>query len=110
MCHRADAVSRARQLVEILPPDTVMRILRYLIGSYWQRYTGWPDLLVYNDGAYFLCGSQRVGRQVTRRSEAVGGGQYFGSSAALPSRQGSPNAMASISSGCLILILRRHSP
>lgn len=52
--HPEDAVSRARQLVEILPPAAVMRILRYLVDSYWQRYLGWPDLLIYNDTSYFF--------------------------------------------------------
>jgi hypothetical protein len=44
--HREEDVDRARQLVEALPPDTIITILRYLAGDYWGRYLGWPDLLL----------------------------------------------------------------
>jgi hypothetical protein len=52
--HRAADVQRARQLIAILPAQVVLRILRYLIGDYWRRYIGWPDLLVYKDDSYFF--------------------------------------------------------
>jgi hypothetical protein len=36
----------ARRLVKVLPKQTLLTILRYLVGSYWERYVGWPDLIV----------------------------------------------------------------
>lgn len=47
-------VERARTIVEVLPPDVLLRILRYLVGNYWGRYIGWPDLLVYNEGSFLF--------------------------------------------------------
>ncbi len=44
----------ARQLIKILPPETVCQILRYLVNDYWGRYLGWPDLLAYRDKEYFF--------------------------------------------------------
>lgn len=52
--HRDDTVATARRLVEILPGDLLRRILKYLVESYWARYTGWPDLLVYDADSYFF--------------------------------------------------------
>lgn len=52
--HSEDDVMRARRIIEILPADTVRRILRYLVESYWARFTGWPDLLVFNSTSYFF--------------------------------------------------------
>jgi hypothetical protein len=52
--HRAEDIETARRLVEILPWTTVRRILRYLIESYWQRYLGWPDLLVFKEDDFFF--------------------------------------------------------
>lgn len=45
--HRREDVVTARLLVEQLPPTTTIAILRYLIGDYWGRFCGWPDLFVY---------------------------------------------------------------
>ena len=50
--HRTETVERARKLVEILEPSTIMRILKYLMDGYWERYLGWPDLLAYNEKGY----------------------------------------------------------
>lgn len=47
--HRPIQVDLARRIVEILPPRTVLAILRYLVDDYWGRYLGWPDLLLYRD-------------------------------------------------------------
>jgi VRR-NUC domain len=47
--HRDEDVDRARKLVEILPPSTVIAILRFLTQNYWGRYLGWPDLLLYRE-------------------------------------------------------------
>lgn len=52
--HRIDDVEKARQLLAILPVDVVVSILRYLVGHYWGRYLGWPDLLVYNEHGFFF--------------------------------------------------------
>ena len=52
--HRPKDVERARQLKEVLPYDVLIRVLRYLINEYWNRYLGWPDLLVHRPGEYFL--------------------------------------------------------
>jgi hypothetical protein len=51
---REENARRARQLIEVLPADVIVRILRYLVGDYWGRFTGWPDLLVHKDGAFFF--------------------------------------------------------
>jgi VRR-NUC domain len=50
--HREKDVDRARQLVETLPPETIVEILRYLVGDYWARFVGWPDLLLYRSGEF----------------------------------------------------------
>ena len=52
--HRSEDVKIARQIVSILPVDIIQRILSYLIGDYWNRYVGWPDLLVYNQEEFFF--------------------------------------------------------
>ncbi len=52
--HRPDDVARARKIIEILPAEIIRNILKYLIQSYWERYLGWPDLLVYTLGEYFF--------------------------------------------------------
>ena len=52
--HRSTDVDRARRLLAILPREPLMRILRYLIDSYWTRYLGWPDLILFREGEYFF--------------------------------------------------------
>jgi hypothetical protein len=52
--HRVADIETARKLVLILPFEVICRVLRYLVDSYWERYLGWPDLLVYKDGEYFF--------------------------------------------------------
>jgi hypothetical protein len=49
-----ETVRVAREIVSILPVDTILTILRYLIDDYWERYLGWPDLLVYNKSSFFF--------------------------------------------------------
>lgn len=44
----------ARRLLEILPPERVTRIVRFLLEDYWGRYLGWPDLLCYRQGEFFF--------------------------------------------------------
>lgn len=50
--HRPEDVDRAGRLVELLPPHTIIAILRYLVKDYWGRYLGWPDLLLYRLGEF----------------------------------------------------------
>lgn len=52
--HREADVLCARPLIEVLPAEIIVRILRYLVGDYWRRYTGWPDLLVYKESDFFF--------------------------------------------------------
>ena len=47
-------MENARTIAEVLTPEAVLRILRYLVGSYWGRYLGWPDLLVYKEDHFFF--------------------------------------------------------
>lgn len=46
--HRPEDVARARKVVEVLAPDKTIRVIRYLLDSYWERYLGWPDLLAWS--------------------------------------------------------------
>jgi hypothetical protein len=52
--HRDVDVERARKLIDIIPPASVIEILQYLVADYWHHYLGWPDLLVYRPGEFFL--------------------------------------------------------
>jgi VRR-NUC domain-containing protein len=52
--HREQDVARARRLLDVLPAPAVSKILKYLVDSYWQRYCGWPDLLVYKNNDFFF--------------------------------------------------------
>jgi VRR-NUC domain len=47
-------IRTARQLMKVMPHDALLRVLRYLVGDYWQRYVGWPDLLLYSDADFFF--------------------------------------------------------
>lgn len=52
--HRSSDIERTRQLIQILSVDEICRVLKYLVGDYWRRYIGWPDLLVYKSDEYFF--------------------------------------------------------
>lgn len=52
--HDAADVEKARRIVEILPPEVLLRILRYLVGNYWGRYLGWPDLFLYRNNGFLF--------------------------------------------------------
>jgi hypothetical protein len=52
--HRDADVHRAQRLIELLPADTILAILRYLVDDYWGRYLGWPDLLLHRNGEFML--------------------------------------------------------
>ncbi len=47
--YRKSDIEKARKIVEVLPPVSIQTVLRYLVGDYWGRYIGWPDLLAYRD-------------------------------------------------------------
>jgi len=50
--HRIEDVAKAREIVSILPLDVTVKILRYMLGDYWRRYCGWPDLLIYRQDEF----------------------------------------------------------
>ena len=52
--HREQDIQRARQLLSVLPPQLILSILRFLVGDYWGRYLGWPDLLCYRGESFFF--------------------------------------------------------
>ena len=51
---RADQIQAARQLIEILPPASIVEMLRYLVEDYWGRRSGWPDLMIFRDHEFFF--------------------------------------------------------
>lgn len=52
--HNVDDLVRARKVVEVLSSDILAKILRYLVGNYWGRYIGWPDLLLFRANEILL--------------------------------------------------------
>jgi len=50
--HRPSDVQTARTILSVLPGESVRRILQYLVGDYWSRYLGWPDLIIHRDQAF----------------------------------------------------------
>lgn len=52
--HRDQDVQKARKIITILPVDVTHRILRYMLGDYWGRYVGWPDIIVHKDNNFFF--------------------------------------------------------
>ena len=52
--HRLEDVAKAREIVSVLPLDVIIKILKYLLGDYWRRYCGWPDLLIYRQDDFFF--------------------------------------------------------
>ena len=52
--HRSQDITKAREIVSILPVDVTRRILRYLVADYWKRYCGWPDMIVHNQDEFFF--------------------------------------------------------
>lgn len=52
--HRTEDINKAREIISILPTEKTLSILRYLLGDYWKRHCGWPDLLVHRDGEFFF--------------------------------------------------------
>jgi hypothetical protein len=52
--HKHEHVQVARKIVEVLEPYATLGIIEYLLGDYWGRYLGWPDMLVFNDDGYLF--------------------------------------------------------
>jgi len=52
--HRPEDIAKAYEIASVLPIDAIVRILRYLLGNYWHRYCGWPDLLIYREDNFFF--------------------------------------------------------
>ena len=52
--HRQSDIETAKRLLSILPPRIIKRILMFLIQDYYQRYLGWPDMLVFRDEQFFF--------------------------------------------------------
>ena len=52
--HNQEDVALAREIIAALPVKITQRILRYLIGGYWERYCGWPDLLAIKDDDFIF--------------------------------------------------------
>lgn len=72
--HRHDSIESARQILNIVPHDAIVRILRYLAADYWGRYVGWPDLVVHRLGEYFFAevkgSGDRLSEEQKRWTEA----------------------------------------
>ena len=52
--HRQGDIDTAKKVLNILPPNIIKSILKFLIQDYYQRYLGWPDLLVFRGESYFF--------------------------------------------------------
>lgn len=52
--HRQEDIEKAHAVVEFLPPHAIIIILKYLVGDYWGRYLGWPDLLIIKDEKFIF--------------------------------------------------------
>jgi VRR-NUC domain len=52
--HRLEHIEVARELIDVLPADSLLEILRYLVENYWGRRAGWPDLLVHRQKEFIL--------------------------------------------------------
>lgn len=52
--HEEIHIDTAGAMLRVLPPGTVRDVLAYLAGAYWERYLGWPDLLVWRGAEWFF--------------------------------------------------------
>ena len=52
--YKADPIAAARKVVSTIPEADTIKILRYLIGAYWKRYLGWPDLFIWKGEEFFF--------------------------------------------------------
>ncbi len=46
------AIENARGALSILPEETVVASIHWAIQDFWQRQSGWPDLLIYRDSEH----------------------------------------------------------
>ena len=70
--HREKNAEAARVLIEIIPCNRVVTILRYLFADYWHRYVGWPDLLVSrpkNSEGYFFAEVKGTGDKLSEQQK-----------------------------------------
>ena len=63
--HEQRHVDVARRIIQILSAGDLLRILEYLIGDYWRRYVGWPDLLAYSEAGVFFAEVKSSGDQLS---------------------------------------------
>jgi VRR-NUC domain-containing protein len=68
--HEIDDAEIAAQLLEVLPRDRTIAILRYLANDYWKRYLGWPDLMAYNNRDYFLAEVKGSGDKLSEEQKS----------------------------------------
>lgn len=52
--HKKEDIQRAENILDILPPKVVLKILKFLSSNYWKNYVGWPDLLIYKNDDYIF--------------------------------------------------------
>lgn len=52
--HDVNDIATARNIITVLPANAIIRILRYLVTEYWQRFCGWPDALFFDEHEFFL--------------------------------------------------------
>jgi len=50
--HEVQNIGKARKVLEILPAEKILVVLRHLLNNYWENYLGWPDLLISKDIEY----------------------------------------------------------
>jgi hypothetical protein len=67
--HRPEHIEAARQLIEAMPADRLIELLRYLIEDYWCRRAGWPDLLVRGKGEFNLVEVKSAGDKLGAAQE-----------------------------------------
>jgi hypothetical protein len=47
-----DAVNLGRKALEILPKEVIVKSVKWAISDFWNRQSGWPDLLVFNNNEF----------------------------------------------------------
>ena len=67
--YREEDIETARRLIQILPPELICIILRYLVDDYWHRYCGWPDLLVYRKSEFFFAEVKSSGDKLSENQK-----------------------------------------
>jgi hypothetical protein len=67
--HREKDIRTARRLIDVLPAAAINKILRYLVGHYWGRYVGWPDLLVYGGNEFFFAEVKSSGDKLSEKQK-----------------------------------------